>query len=327
MDKLLTVVVPVYKVEKYIDKCLGSLVIPEKLMDLLEVIVVNDGTPDNSAIMAKEFEKKYPQTFTVIDKENGGHGSAWNRGLKEATGKYISFLDSDDWYDNSNFASLIEFLQNTDVDLVFTDINRCFVDGPTNRECFNITPNTVYDAETFDWFGLGQSTLDANFWHCVYKTSMLQPEYPLFLEKQFYDDGILLILPVAKAKDLIYFDKVIYNYLIGRVGQTTSQETVLKHFEDRKKLVYQLVDFQKKHSNVSELKRKKIDSVVSWRVQRNFELFSWLPYSQAKKEVKAWYSYMRKELPQLKLSNHVKLYKALPFWAYWLIVNIEKRKG
>jgi glycosyltransferase involved in cell wall biosynthesis len=327
MDKLLTVVVPVYKVEKYIDKCLGSLVVPKKMMDLLEVIVVNDGTPDNSAIMAKEFEKKYPQTFTVIDKENGGHGSAWNRGLKEATGKYISFLDSDDWYDNSNFASLIEFLQNTDVDLVFTDINRCFVDGPTNRERFKITPNTVYDADTFDWFSLGQSTLDANFWHCVYKTSMLQPEYPLFLEKQFYDDGILLILPVAKAKNLIYFDKVVYNYLIGRVGQTTSQETVLKHFEDRKKLVYQLVAFQKNHSNVSEPKRKKIDSVVSWRVLRNFELISWLPYSQAKKEVKEWYSYMRKDLPQIKFSNHVKLYKALPFWAYWLFVQYEIRKN
>ena len=101
MEKLLTVVVPVYKVEKYINKCLDSLVVPDKQMERLEVLAVNDGTPDNSALMAKEYEKKYPQTFKVIDKENGGHGSAWNRGVAEATGKYIKFLDSDDWFDNT----------------------------------------------------------------------------------------------------------------------------------------------------------------------------------------------------------------------------------
>ena len=83
-NKLLSVVVPVYKVEKYINKCLDSLIISDEQMNLLEVIVVNDGTPDNSAIMAKEYERKYPNTFRVIDKENGGHGSAWNRGVQEA---------------------------------------------------------------------------------------------------------------------------------------------------------------------------------------------------------------------------------------------------
>lgn len=63
MQKTLTIVVPVYKVEQYINKCLESLVVSEEQMTQLEVLVVNDGTPDNSAIMAKEFEKKYPQFF------------------------------------------------------------------------------------------------------------------------------------------------------------------------------------------------------------------------------------------------------------------------
>ena len=96
-EKLITVVVPVYKVEPYIDKCLSSLIVPEEQLPLLEVIVVNDGTPDRSADMAREYEKRHPDVFRVIDKENGGHGSAWNRGVKEATGKYLRFLDSDDW--------------------------------------------------------------------------------------------------------------------------------------------------------------------------------------------------------------------------------------
>ena len=94
--KLLTIVIPVYKVEKYIRQCLDSIIVPLDQMEKLEVIIVNDGTPDNSAVIAHEYADRYPDTIKVIDKENGGHGSAWNVGLESATGKYIRFLDSDD---------------------------------------------------------------------------------------------------------------------------------------------------------------------------------------------------------------------------------------
>ena len=120
MDKLLSIVVPVYKVEKYIGKCLDSLIVSDDVMEKMEVIVVNDGTPDNSALIAKEYEKRYPDIIRVIDKENGGHGSAWNRGVEEAQGKYISFLDSDDWL--TNFREFVLKLEKTDTDLVFTNL-------------------------------------------------------------------------------------------------------------------------------------------------------------------------------------------------------------
>ena len=142
MNKVLTIVVPVYKVEPYINKCLDSCVLDdEKLMNLLEVIIVNDGTPDRSAEMSREYVKHYPNTFRQIDKENGGHGSAWNVGLKEATGKYLRFLDSDDWL--TNLDKLMEKLQETDADLVLTHRNTHYIetgedivecsDGPFNR--------------------------------------------------------------------------------------------------------------------------------------------------------------------------------------------------
>ena len=125
-QKLLTIVVPVYKVEPYINKCLDSCVLKdEKLMEQLEVIIVNDGTPDNSAEMSREYVKRYPNTFRQIDKENGGHGSAWNVGLKEATGKYLRFLDSDDWL--TNLDMLMNKLATTNADLVFTHIDVNYV--------------------------------------------------------------------------------------------------------------------------------------------------------------------------------------------------------
>lgn len=91
MDKVLTVIVPVYNMEKYIRQCLESLVIGGG------VLVVLDGSKDGSAEIAYEFVEQYPDTFRIIYKANGGHGSAINTGLMMASGEYVKILDSDDW--------------------------------------------------------------------------------------------------------------------------------------------------------------------------------------------------------------------------------------
>ena len=91
MNKLLSIIIPVYKVEPYINKCLDSLllyktdesgkqVLDRARMELMDILIINDGTPDRSAEMSREYAKRYPEYFRQIDKENGGHGSAWNVG-------------------------------------------------------------------------------------------------------------------------------------------------------------------------------------------------------------------------------------------------------
>ena len=110
MEKILTIVIPTYNMQDYLRRCLDSLIVPEEQMQLLEVLVVNDGSKDNSSAIAHEYQDKYPGTFRVIDKENGNYGSCVNRGLKEATGKYIKILDADDWFDSEQLDLLIEKL-------------------------------------------------------------------------------------------------------------------------------------------------------------------------------------------------------------------------
>ena len=95
--------------EKYLDKCLTSLIVSDDKMPLLEVLVINDGSKDRSSEIAHSYEQKYPQTFRVIDKENGNYGSCINRGLKEATGKYVKVLDADDWFDTNNLSNVMFF--------------------------------------------------------------------------------------------------------------------------------------------------------------------------------------------------------------------------
>ena len=105
--KVLTVLIPVYNTEKYIKRCLDSLLVPETLNDI-EVIVVNDGSKDHSVEIVKTYVEKYPQTVVLIDKENGGHGSTINAGLKAAKGKYFRVLDSDDWFNTIEFVKFVK---------------------------------------------------------------------------------------------------------------------------------------------------------------------------------------------------------------------------
>ena len=98
VEKILTITVPSYNVEKFLENTLDSFV-DERVLDAIEVLVVDDGSKDRTAEIGKGYEAKYPGTFRVISKENGGHGSTINRGIKEARGKYFKVVDGDDWVD------------------------------------------------------------------------------------------------------------------------------------------------------------------------------------------------------------------------------------
>jgi len=219
MRKILTVVVPTYNMEKYLDKCLTSLIVDDAdLLDELEVLVINDGSKDRSSEIAHSYSKRYPSTFKVIDKENGHYGSCVNRGLKEATGKYIKILDADDTYDTNNFKSFLEFLRETEADCVISDMVEVNEEGvrgelhsyslPTDR-CF-----------TLEDFGEAANTMCM---HSVcYLTSNLRGINYHQTEGILYTDQEWIFLPMAASKKITYFDKIIYLYLVGRGEQSCS---------------------------------------------------------------------------------------------------------
>ena len=327
-SKLITVVVPVYKVEQYIDKCLTSLIVPKEQLPLLEVLVVNDGTPDRSADMAREYEKRYPDVFRVIDKDNGGHGSAWNRGLKEAKGKYLRFLDSDDWFTTSEFSRLISRLGTLDVDIVLSNYNRYYVQ--TEETILHLMYSEKIDQSftvgQFDWSKLSWEML--NFWGCTYRTSMLQKEYPLFMEGVYYDDAILFIAPVMLSKTIHVFDATIYNYLIGRPGQTMAPEVRKKYLDAWAKTHFQVFDFGIKHCpDISEPGVKSYVYAIfrDW-LHDSLVRFSDLPFKQSKAMTDEWNQYFTQikqicpDISQATLT--IRIYQTLPFPLYFFIRRI-----
>ena len=130
MKKILTIVIPTYNMEAYLDRCLSSLILDDKdLMAKLEVLVVIDGATDGSSRIAHSYETSYPDTFCVIDKENGNYGSCVNRGLKEANGKYIKVLDADDRFGTQSFQAFLTMLDTIDVDCIMSDTYKEESDG------------------------------------------------------------------------------------------------------------------------------------------------------------------------------------------------------
>ncbi len=325
MQKILTIVIPVYKVEQYINKCLDSLVISPELMEKMDVLIVNDGTPDQSAEMSREYVKRFPGIFRQIDKENGGHGSVWNLGVKEAFGKYTRFLDSDDWLENLDL--LVEKLENCDADLVITPtLCHCPNEELWKQEVLDMEFGKVYDADTFDWLH-NRSHGNYVFHHsCTYKTEMFRQYLPLFLEKQPYDDVILGAASKIGAKSLVAFDFILYHYLMDRVGQSISKEVQRKNINAKIKTEKHTIRFVEEHpidrgSSKYLFFREKLPKMYGFGYTGFFDF----PYEENKRMTKEWDAWVKENNPLMK-TTIIRLYRALPYRLYWIIIRKALKK-
>lgn len=239
MSKLITIVVPTYNMEKYLDRCLTSLLVPTELMKLLEVLVINDGSKDKSSVIAHHYEAQYPETFRVIDKENGNYGSCINVGLKEATGKYIKVLDADDFFVTDNWKVFLEQLQHIDADLILTDY--CHVDGNNNSKeyrCFNIVPNILQKAADVI------AVFSEIEMHAVtYRRQLLLDMDYHQTEGISYTDTEWTTLPIINVSLVFYIPIHIYNYLVGRSGQTVDPKIYIKKRHDTYLVHDRILDF------------------------------------------------------------------------------------
>lgn len=328
MRKLLSIVIPVYKVEDYIRKCLDSLLIfnddgtlNEQLMSKMDILIVNDGTPDNSAELSREYVKKYPQYFRQIDKENGGHGSVWNLGVKEAQGKYLKFLDSDDWFINLN-KFLVE-LEKTDADLVITSTNDyCEHNEIWQMQVLDMDFYKTYDTNSFDW--LGNRTHNYLLHHaCCYKTEVFRQYLPgLFLEKQPYDDVVLWPAAMIGGKSIIAFDFPLYNYLMDRPGQSISKEVQMRNLNASVKTQKHTIEFYEHHpvkqgTTKDAFIKVKLPKAYNW----GYRCFIELPYKEGKNRMKDWDTWVRQLNPNMR-TFWIILYRHLPHALYVLAYKI-----
>ena len=120
MEKILTVSIAAYNMEKYIRRALDSL-IDERIIHDLEVFVIDDGGSDSTLDIAKEYASKYPNSIFPVHKENGGYGTTVNYSIQYANGKYFKLLDGDDWFDKNGLYELVNRLKKADSDIILTN--------------------------------------------------------------------------------------------------------------------------------------------------------------------------------------------------------------
>jgi len=231
--KLLTIAIPTYNMEKYLSRGLDSLIVDEALLETLEVLIVNDGSKDGSSQIAHQYEAKYPQTFRVIDKENGNYGSCVNRALKEAQGEYFKILDADDWFDTEGLATLLRELasfKDEKPDIVFTKRYSYNDDGSRQSEMrTNLNDdelNTIVDASTFSF---KQRECPMLSMHCMTAlTQLLRDNNYVQQEGISYTDVEFVYYTIKCARTLYFMDIVVYCYLVGRSGQTMEPSTQMR---------------------------------------------------------------------------------------------------
>lgn len=223
MNKLLSIVIPTYNMEELLPRCLDSLVNPF-CPDKLEILVINDGSKDNSLHIAKQYEIKYPGNVIAVDKPNGNYGSAINKGIEIATGKYIKILDADDFYNHEGLCQLIKHLEKIDADMILTSFRR---DRGKEKVCFS-SPfdrcNRIMDFRNVDLMKFPNFKMHA----ITYKASILKDNNIKLQTGISYTDSEFCFYPIPYIKTFIALDILVYCYQIGREGQTVDIKSQIR---------------------------------------------------------------------------------------------------
>lgn len=292
--KNLTILIPVYNTEKYIKRCLDSLIVPEVLDDI-EIIVVNDGSKDRSAEIVRGYVQRYPDTIVLIDKENGGHGSTINAGIAAATGKYFRVLDSDDWFNTLEFVKFVDRLREEDADLIVCDYRKEHTYN-SKSEYFrykNLQDGHVYNFDKFDltilegeYFVMATST---------YKTEILRKSGLKLLEKTFYVDMQYNVVPITQINNFTYYHLDIYRYFIGRKEQSMNMDNFVRNQEHHKKMIKWLIEYYTKMSSkLSSNKKEYIEIILTYTLNTHYSIYCEYDnnHERAYREIKAFDRYL-----------------------------------
>ena len=242
--KLVSFAIPCYNSAEYMDKCIVSL-LPGG--EAVEIIIVDDGSVDNTLEIANDYAKKYPTIVKAVHKENGGHGDAVNTGLKNATGLYFKVVDSDDWVDGEAYKKVLETLkklvdEGNCVDMLLT--NYVYEKVYENKQRRMIYSFLFESDKVMTWADMKRNCKGFSIlMHSVtYRTELLR-ECKLDLPKHtFYVDNLFVYEPLPYVKTLYYLNVDFYRYFIGRDGQSVAEQIMIKRIDQQLLVNYRLID-------------------------------------------------------------------------------------
>ena len=233
--KYISFAIPCYNSAEYMDKAIKSIL---KGGEDVEIIIVNDGSKDNTLEIARRYETEYPTIVKVVDKENGGHGSAVNEGLRHATGLYYKVVDSDDWVDEKSLMKILETLhemveKQTLVDMLVSNYVYEKV-GARHKKVIHYQ-NVMPEGKIITWRDMGRFKIGQYIlMHSVmYRTELLKMCKLELPKHTFYVDNIYVYYPLPHVKTFYYLNVNFYRYFIGRDGQSVNEQNMIKRIDQQ----------------------------------------------------------------------------------------------
>lgn len=279
--KTLTISIAAYNVAKFIHNTLESLT-DERVIDDIEVIVINDGSSDDTSIQVREYAKKYPKTFRLIDKENGGYGSTINTSLPIAKGKYYKLLDGDDWFEKNSLIQLLSVLKECESDLVI--MPNVEVVNETGEKTVVQPFNHMEQGRefTFEEYPKGNRI---SMHQACFKTKTIQDKGIEIREHCFYTDTEYLLKSMSKCKTIIYYNIPVYMYRIGLNEQSMSVEGIRKHYQDAVKYYKEMIRYRNEEDIDKAFKDNYLTDAMISLARYNLNMFFILSENKKKEYI------------------------------------------
>lgn len=255
--KLLTVAIPCYNSQAYMAHAIESIL---PAGNAVEIIIVDDGSKDDTLQIAQDYERRYPDIVRAVHKENGGHGDAVMTGVRNASGRYFKVLDSDDWFDTEAFARTLNHLRalterGETVDLFMANY---VYDKAGAKHKFVVRYTHAFpEDQPFGWddvrhFRVGQYI---QMHSITYRTELLR-ECGLELPKHtFYVDELYAYVPLKDVHRMYYVNENVYHYFIGREDQSVQEDIMIRRI-DQNLLVHRLMVSTVKLSEVQNRRQR-----------------------------------------------------------------------
>lgn len=283
-EKLLSLIIPTYNMAALLPRCLESLVKASHAEQWLEAIVVNDGSKDDSLLVAQQWQAQYPEVVTVIDKPNGNYGSTINAALPQAQGRYVKVLDSDDWFDTAALdallQTLLELTSGSQIpDIVHTPFTSI---GPGNsREV--IRYNTM-GREPYEYGRvypldevLAGGYIRFFLMHALaYRTEMLREMDYRQTEGVSYTDTEWSCYPTFVAQSIVFLDLNVYQYNLDRAGQTMDPKVLIRCINQLSVVTDNMLAFYQQHihqEGLSEVRRRWLKQYYENRMRILYKLY------------------------------------------------------
>lgn len=241
MEKILTIAIPAYNVERYLRQCLDSFLV-ESVLSEIEILIINDGSEDSTEQIGLEYQRRFPESICVITKENGGHGSAINTGIEYAQGKYFKIVDGDDWVNSEEWEEFIHFLKSQECDLVASNFRK--MDHTTQlplrqqgRTFYNIRYNETYQFQ--DIYGKAFIKMHS----MTIRTSIFKENNIKISEHCFYVDAEYIFFPIPYIKTVIFYEPDIYMYRLGLPGQSIDIKKMQKNMSNHTHVLERMLKY------------------------------------------------------------------------------------